>query len=105
MFIFPEISKQNVGSCEAIDFIYNPGFPLALTEEVKVIHGRHFSGDQYVFLQMDALENEEVFYGKSEFGLAPLNGYYIYYEKNEAMQAYMSGQKKGMGIEPDGRCC
>ena len=77
-------------------YLSNPGFPLALTEEVKVIHGRHFSGDQYVFLQMDALENEEVFYGKSEFGLAPLNGYYIYYEKNEAMQAYMSGQKKGM---------
>lgn len=50
-------------------YLSNPGFPLALTEEVKVIHGRHFSGDQYVFLQMDALENEEVFYGKSEFGL------------------------------------
>lgn len=83
-------------------YLSNPGFPLALTEEVKVIHGRHFSGDQYVFLQMDALENEEVFYGKSEFGLAPLNGYYIYYEKNEAMQAYMSGQKRGMGIEPEG---
>ena len=83
-------------------YLSNPGFPLALTEEVKVIHGRHFSGDQYVFLQMNALENEEVFYGKSEFGLAPLNGYYIYYEKNEAMQAYMSGQKKGMGIEPEG---
>lgn len=31
-----------------------------------------------------------------------MNGYYIYYEKNEAMQAYMSGQKKGMGIEPEG---
>ena len=26
-------------------YLSNPGFPLALTEEVKVIHGRHFSGD------------------------------------------------------------
>ncbi len=57
-------------------------FRLALTEEVKVIHGRHFSGDQYVFLQMDALENEEVFlWKKVNSGLRLLNGYYIYYEK------------------------
>lgn len=83
-------------------YLSNPGFPLTLTNEIKTIHERHFSGEQYVFLQMDILENEEIFYGKSEIGLAPLNGYYIYYEKNEAMQAYMSGQKKGMGIEPEG---
>lgn len=80
----------------------NPGFPPVLTEELKAIHRRNFSGDQYVFFQMDVLENEEVFYAGDGAGMAPLCGYYVYYEKNEQMQAYMSDKRGGAGIEPEG---
>lgn len=83
-------------------FLANPGFPTVLTEELKSLHSRHFPGNQYVFFQMDVLENEEVFYQRGENGLAPLCGYYIYYEKNDRMQAYMSQKRGGVGIEPEG---
>lgn len=83
-------------------FLANPGFPTVLTEELKNLHSRHFPGNQYVFFQMDVLENEEVFYQRGENGLAPLCGYYIYYEKNDRMQAYMSQKRGGVGIEPEG---
>lgn len=83
-------------------FLANPGFPTVLTEELKSLHSRYFPGNQYVFFQMDVLENEEVFYQRGENGLAPLCGYYIYYEKNDRMQAYMSQKRGGVGIEPEG---
>ncbi len=83
-------------------FLANPGFPTVLTEELQRIHNRHFPGESCVFFQMDALEKEEVFYRRGESGLTPLSGYYIYYEKNDRMQAYMSRQRGGAGIEPEG---
>lgn len=83
-------------------FLTNPGFPPVLTETLKSLHNRHFPGEQYVFFQMDVMENEEVFYQRGNKSLAPLGGYYIYYEKNDKMQAYMSGRRGGAGIEPEG---
>ncbi|MDO4261298.1 MAG: LysM domain-containing protein [Eubacteriales bacterium] len=83
-------------------FLSNPGFPASLTEEVKSLHSRHFPADKHLFFQMDVLESEEVFYARTDSGTAPLPGYYIYYEKNEPMQAYMSKQKGGAGIETEG---
>lgn len=82
--------------------LLNPGFPPALTERLIAIHNRHFPGKYQVFFQMDILDNEEVFYVREASGLLPRSGYYIYYEKNDAMQAYMSEQRGGAGIEPEG---
>lgn len=83
-------------------FLSNPGFPTVLTDELKNIHNRNFSGNHYIFMQMDILEKDEVVYLRGNAGLTPLCGYYIFYEKNEKMQAYMSQQKGGVGIEPEG---
>ena len=82
--------------------LLNPGFPPALTERLTAIHNRHFPGKYQVFFQMDILDNEEVFYVREASGLLPRSGYYIYYEKNDAMQAYMSERRGGAGIEPEG---
>ena len=46
-------------------FCLIPGFPPVLTEEMKTLHLRNFSGDRYVFFQMDVLDNEEIFYAGS----------------------------------------
>ena len=54
------------------------------------------------FSSTDVLDHEEVFYMRGEKGLAPVCGYYIYYEKNGRMQEYMSHRKGGIGIEPEG---
>lgn len=83
-------------------FLSNPGFPPSLTEEIKYLHQNHFSAKQHLLFQMDILENEEVFYAYGEQGLAPLTGYYIYYEKNQQMQEYRSQMRHGQGIEREG---
>ncbi len=83
-------------------YMANPGFPPVLTEELKNLHIRNFSGNTHVFFQTDVLDHEEIFYMRGEKGTAPVCGYYIYYEKNERMQEYMSRKKGGIGIEPEG---
>ncbi|MCC8140819.1 MAG: LysM peptidoglycan-binding domain-containing protein [Lachnospiraceae bacterium] len=83
-------------------YLSNPGFPVKLTDDLKSLHRKHFPGQETVFFLTDILENEEVFFRQEESGLAPLPGYYIYYEKNEQMQAYISRQHGGLGIEPEG---
>ena len=100
--IFQEIHEWYEGMEVVGWFLSNPGFPPALTEEMKTLHLRNFSGDRYVFFQMDVLDNEEIFYAGSASGPAPLGGYYIYYERNDPMQAYMSQKRGGIGIEPEG---
>lgn len=83
-------------------YLSNPGFGTDMTDEIKAIHLRNFSGNQYMFLQMDILEREEKIYVWEEGQPISLEGYYIFYEKNEAMQAYISSQKGGAGIESEG---
>ena len=79
--------------------LLNPGFPPALTERLTAIHNRHFPGKYQVFFQMDILDNEEVFYVREASGLLPRSGYYIYYEKNDPMQAYMIDMSENKSIE------
>ena len=100
--IFQEVQNWFEGMEVVGWFLSNPGFPPVLTEELKNLHSRNFSGSHYIFMQMDILEKEEVVYLRGNTGLTPLCGYYIFYEKNEKMQAYMSRQKGGAGIEPEG---
>ena len=100
--IFQEIHTWFEGMDVIGWYMANPGFPPVLSEEIKKIHGRNFSGDNRLFFQTDILDNEEVFYVCGEKGLAPVCGYYIYYEKNDRMQAYMSRRRGGAGIEREG---
>lgn len=83
-------------------YMANPGFPPVLTEELRHLHMRNFSREDQVFFQTDVLDQEEIFYLYQDHGLAPACGYYIYYEKNDRMQEYMSSKKGGAGIEPEG---
>ena len=83
-------------------YMANPGFPAVLTDELQNLHMRNFAAADYVFFQMDIVDSEEVFYISTGNGMVPLCGYYIYYEKNECMQTYISQRKGGVGIEPEG---
>lgn len=100
--IFQEIQTWFEGLDVVGWYLSNPGFPTTMADDVKNIHLRNFAGEDSVFLQMDVIENEETFYGMTDKGLLPLSGYYIYYEKNGRMQAYMSQRRGGAGIEPEG---
>lgn len=100
--IFREIRTWFEGQEVVGWYMANPGFPPVLTEELKKIHMQNFSGHAQLFFQTDVLDKEEIFYMRREGSLSPVSGYYIYYEKNDRMQAYMSRKKGGAGIEPEG---
>lgn len=100
--VFQEVETWFEGLQVVGWFLSNPGFPPVLNDEIRSIHNRNFSGIHYLLIQMDILEKEEVVYLRGNTGLAPLCGYYVFYEKNEKMQSYMSQKKGGAGIEPEG---
>lgn len=100
--IFREAGKWFDGQEIVGWYMANPGFSAALTEELKDVHIRNFQGNSCVFFQMDVLDQEEIFYIQKGNSMVSANGYYIYYEKNDRMQEYMSRKKGGRGIEPEG---
>lgn len=100
--IFREIQRWFEGEEVVGWYMANPGFPPVLTEELKSLHMRNFSKPAQVFFQTDVLDKEELLYVQGKGGPVPAGGYYIYYERNNRMQEYMSSKKGGVSIEPEG---
>jgi len=63
---------------------------LEIDEEIRRIHEENFKGKNKILFLYDKGENDESFYLANSLGdLKKQTGYYIFYEKNEAMQNYM----------------
>ena len=75
---------------------------MEITEEIRKTHLDHFAGNDKVLFLLVPGEMEEAFYVYENNQLVRVPGHFIYYEKNDAMQAYMSEQRGGAGIEPEG---
>ena len=71
-----------------------PEFYLDSMEKLKTVHMSNFSGSDKALLKLDSMEKEESFYISENNQLVLLDGYYIYYEKNEEMQNYMVENKE-----------
>lgn len=83
-----------------------PGFLLEDEERQKRIHTDNFGGGDKVLLRVDSMEREVTLHTLQGGRFLTLPGYYIYYEKNEAMQNYMmlTGKQKIQEWEkPTGR--
>lgn len=78
-------------------YIGGPGFLLENEEKIRKIHIDNFAGIDKVLLRYDSLEGEEGFYLYEHGQLNKMPGYYIYYEKNDDMQAYIMEHKKNQG--------
>lgn len=70
-----------------------PDFYLDGMEKIKKVHISNFAGSDKTLLKLDSMEKEENFYVSENNQLLLLDGYYIYYEKNEEMQNYMVENK------------
>lgn len=70
-----------------------------IDESLYKTHIDNFAGVDKLLLLADVSEKEEEFYIFNNGQLEKQDGYYIYYEKNEPMQAYMVEQKQGKSIE------
>ncbi len=80
-------------------FLIRNDSALEIDEGLYKAHVDNFAGVNKVLLLADAKEKEEEFYIYHNAALARQSGYYIYYEKNEYMQAYMVEKKQGKPVE------
>lgn len=76
-----------------------PGFNFEISDLILKTHLNHFAGSDKVLLMMEPTEKDEAFYCYESGRLRRESGYYIYYEKNEAMQEYMIAYGKNRSIE------
>ena len=83
-------------------FATRPGLPICLDERFRKLHMDNFSGEHKALLLYDGLEGEELFFLAENGELIRQEGYFIYYEKNEAMQEYLIAKKNNKGIESAG---
>ena len=66
-----------------------PGFPVEINAELMKVHINQFAGSTKVLMMNEPIEGEEKFYYYENGTMKSIQGYYIYYEKNNAMQTYM----------------
>ena len=70
-------------------FFAQKSLPMEASELFQKIHLKYFGGGEKVLMLMDPAEREEAFFRYENSFLVRQSGYYIYYEKNPQMQAYM----------------
>lgn len=80
-------------------FLSRMGFSTAINDKIEKMHVENFPGKDKVLLVTDSLESEDAFYMYEHGNLVKQKGYYIYYEKNEAMQNYIMKQKGDAPLE------
>ncbi len=87
--IYEEIKKYFVETEIVGWFLGGPGYLLEDKEKITKLHIDNFAGQDKALLTYDNMEKEESFFSFENNRLMKLEGYYIYYEKNEEMQTYM----------------
>lgn len=80
-----------------------PGNAMKITDMIYRTHLNHFGGNDKVLFMSDAQEQEEGFFLYRNGHLERQQGYYIYYERNEAMQEYMLGKSPKDSIDAAGK--
>lgn len=79
-------------------FFAQPQLPLNVTETFTRAHLKYFGGEKVLML-MDPVEREDSFFRYENSFLVKQSGYYLYYERNPLMQAYML--EKNPDIPPE----
>jgi hypothetical protein len=97
--IYEEIKKYFVETEIVGWFIGGPGYLLEDKDKITKAHLDNFAGQDKTLFTFDNMEKEESFYSYENNHLNKLEGYYIYYEKNEEMQTYMIEHKEPQSIE------
>lgn len=91
--IYEEIKKYFVETEIVGWFIGGPGYFIEDKEKITKAHINNFAGQDKTLLTYDNVEKEEAFYSYENNRLTKLEGFYIYYEKNDEMQNYMIEHK------------
>lgn len=88
-YIYKE-QKQFFSELDIVGWVLGKaGQAMELTAGVEAAHRKYFAGRDKILMLIDILEREELFFVYEQGYLQKREGYYIYYEKNLAMQEYM----------------
>jgi LysM repeat protein len=80
-------------------FLSVPAYSGEPDEDLVRKHVSYFGGVDKVLMTEDPLDGDEEFYAYENGRLVRQKGYYIYYERNEAMQRYMVDTGDGESID------
>lgn len=97
--IYDQIKQYFPGLSVVGWFLSRMGFSTAINDKIEKMHVENFPGKDKVLFITDSLESEDAFYMYEHGQLVKQRGYYIYYEKNEAMQNYIMKQKGDAPLE------
>lgn len=75
--------------------------PFVLSPEITDIFSREFSGENQVLIVRDVQEKENLIFVMEETAPVRQPGYYVYFEKNAAMQEYMISRNSGKSVEKE----
>ena len=70
-------------------FLSNPGFQVEKNAVIEETHRTYFSGAEKLLFLVEPMEGDSAFFGFDGNQFSKQSGYYIYYEKNEAMREFM----------------
>lgn len=70
-------------------------------EKIQLLHERDFSGADMVFFCRNEETGEESFFARRDGRMLKLPGYFIYYEKNPKMRAYILLKREEQQLEED----
>lgn len=80
-------------------FFTAPELSMNVEDVLYRVHLTHFGGRDKVLFLMESQEKEEAFFRYEDGQMHKQPGYYIYYEKNPMMQAYMIAQNDNKSME------
>lgn len=80
-------------------FLSVPGYPLELDTGLARIHVNYFGGVDKVLMVAEPTDGDEDFFAYENGKLSRQRGYYIFYERNEAMQRYMVDHGGGESVD------
>lgn len=75
-------------------FLSRPGQSVGMSGQIERVQAEQFRDKGTIFYALDPLDREDAFYVYEKGQLTRHQGYYIYYERNEAMQNYMIELRK-----------
>ncbi|NLZ80634.1 MAG: LysM peptidoglycan-binding domain-containing protein [Clostridiales bacterium] len=92
--------KKHFNNLEIVGwFLAGGDTGIEIDESLFRTHVDNFAGNDKALLLVDPIEKEEEFYLYEGGKLTKQKGYYIYYERNEQMQAYMVENKQVKKVE------
>lgn len=78
-----------------------PEQPLTMSKEMDKMYREHFTREDAVLVLYEPYEKEDSLFVEEDGALKKQPGYYVYYDKNKAMQEYMVDRNAGRSVEKE----